>query len=178
LFPAQAHYVALGHVHHPQHIPHAAPTYYAGSLIQVDFGEEQEAKGFHLVTVEPARPAHVEFVPIPCQRPLKVIRCHEHSLQETLEAYRQYPGLLKVVVDLEMPKVGLANKIRKICPQALIIEPCYPHVHAVPQSLERAPADAITEFHRYWRKRMNTTPPSAVLHAFEQLYHELNHETH
>ena len=38
-FPAHAHYVALGHVHRTQQIGGAAPIWYSGSPIQVDFGE-------------------------------------------------------------------------------------------------------------------------------------------
>lgn len=71
--PEAAQYVALGHIHKPQHIPNAAPTYYSGSLIQIDFGEAGEEKGFNLVTVEPGRPAKVEFRTLTCQKPLKVL---------------------------------------------------------------------------------------------------------
>ena len=39
-FPANANYVALGHLHRTQRMAAPAPTWYAGSPIQVDFGEE------------------------------------------------------------------------------------------------------------------------------------------
>ena len=37
-FPSTAHYVALGHLHRPQKVPAAAPVYYSGSPLQLDFG--------------------------------------------------------------------------------------------------------------------------------------------
>ena len=37
--PAHAHYVALGHLHRTQQIGGAAPIWYSGSPIQVDFGD-------------------------------------------------------------------------------------------------------------------------------------------
>src|SRR5439155_22531570 len=38
--PGTANYVALGHVHRPQAVPSApSPTRFAGSLLQLDFGE-------------------------------------------------------------------------------------------------------------------------------------------
>lgn len=178
--PSEAQYIALGHIHKPQQISNAAPTYYSGSLIQVDFGEAGEEKGFNLVTVEPGRPAKVEVKTIPCQKPLKVIQCDETNLDEMLEANREHPGFLKVVIELNTPKIGLADRVRKICPQTLIIEPKYPEVtsNKRQQSQEANQFDALEEFHKYWRDRLGTTPEASVLKAFENLYQELNDATH
>lgn len=178
--PSEAQYIALGHIHKPQQISNAAPTYYSGSLIQVDFGEAGEEKGFNLVTVEPGRPAKVEVKTIPCQKPLKLINCDETNLDEMLEANREHPGFLKVVIELNTPKIGLADRVRKICPQALMIEPKYPEAtsNKRQQSQEVNQFDAVEEFHKYWRDRLGTTPESSVLKAFENLYQELNDATH
>ena len=48
-FPAGAAYVALGHLHRAQQIPGAAPIWYCGSPIQVDFGEERDVKQVLLI---------------------------------------------------------------------------------------------------------------------------------
>jgi exonuclease SbcD len=178
--PPEAQYIALGHIHKPQQVSNAAPTYYSGSLIQVDFGEAGEEKGFNLVTVEPGRPAKVEFKSIPCQKPLKIIHCDETNLDETLEANREHPGFLKVIVELNTPKIGLADTVRKVCPQALIIEPKYPEVQSQKrqQSQGTNQFDAVEEFRNYWRERVGATPESSVLKAFENLYQELSDATH
>lgn len=174
--PATAQYVALGHIHKPQHIPNAAPTYYSGSLIQVDFGEAEEEKGFNLVTVEPGRPAKVEFKSLPCQKPLKVLRCNETNLEETLEANREHPGFLKVIVELNTARVGLAEMVRKVCPQTLIVEPRYPEAKQEKrfEFQQGNQFDAVEEFRRYYLQRQGTTAPQSVLEAFEQLHQEMS----
>jgi exonuclease SbcD len=64
-------YVALGHIHQPQQVgPNA---WYSGSLMRQSFGEEQENKGFNLVSLEPGRPAHVAFIHNPHAREYSTI---------------------------------------------------------------------------------------------------------
>lgn len=172
--PETAQYVALGHIHKPQHIPNSAPTYYSGSLIQIDFGEAEEDKGFNLVTVEPGRPAKVEFKPLACSKPLKVLRCKESNLEDTLEANREHPGFLKVIVELNTPKLGLAESVRKVCPQTLIVEPRYPEAKAERSAPESNHFDAVEEFRRYYLQHRGTTVPQSVLEAFEQLHQEVS----
>jgi DNA repair protein SbcD/Mre11 len=45
-------YVALGHIHKHQAIGDNPPAVYPGSIERIDFGEEQEAKGFVIADVE------------------------------------------------------------------------------------------------------------------------------
>jgi DNA repair protein SbcD/Mre11 len=62
--PATAQYVALGHIHRPQRVAAAGPhTEYAGSPLQLDFGEVNDEKSFVVIEVSPGRPPRVERVP-------------------------------------------------------------------------------------------------------------------
>jgi len=175
--PAAANYIALGHIHIHQRISAATPAFYSGSLIQIDFGEAEQEKGFCLVTVEPGQPATVEFKPLICQRPLKVVRCSLENLDNTLEEHRYHPGFLKVVVELESPVLGLADRVREICPQALQIEAVYPE--ALFQKRHREfnadphRFDPVSEFSNYYQDRLGFTPNPAVLQEFENLYNTL-----
>jgi DNA repair protein SbcD/Mre11 len=173
--PAEAQYIALGHIHKPQQIPVAAPTYYSGSLIQVDFGETGEDKGFYLIDVEPGSPAKPEFISIPCQKPLQIVECELSDYEEKLESLRDYSGYLKVIIKLQTPQMGLADKIRKICGgKVLQIEPSYPEVKPNQEkSVSREDFDPVEEFKRYFQDVLKTTPNSAVVAKFEQLYKEI-----
>ncbi|WP_216595570.1 exonuclease SbcCD subunit D C-terminal domain-containing protein [Myxosarcina sp. GI1] len=174
--PSVAQYVALGHIHKPQQIPNAAPTYYSGSLIQVDFGEAEEEKGFNLVTVEPNRPAKVEFKVIPCHKPLKVLYCNENNLDEILTAHRQHPGYLKVIVEMETQQMGLGDRVRRICPQTLIIQPKYTKtaVERQTESIDYQTFNPTEEFARYYQEQSAKNLEPAVKRAFNDLYQELS----
>lgn len=61
------HYVALGHVHKHQVLCRDPLTLYPGSPERVDFGEEDETKGYVLATVS-CQGSRYEFVPLPARR--------------------------------------------------------------------------------------------------------------
>lgn len=64
-------YVGLGHIHKHQVVTDRPLTLYAGSIERIDFGEEDEDKGFVLVDVEKGS-ATYEFVKVNARRFLTV----------------------------------------------------------------------------------------------------------
>jgi exonuclease SbcD len=67
-------YVALGHIHKHQILNpgESPPVVYSGSLERIDFGEEEEEKGFCWVEVERGR-VRWDFVPVRA-RPFRTVR--------------------------------------------------------------------------------------------------------
>ncbi|TYQ26756.1 exonuclease SbcCD subunit D [Pseudanabaena sp. UWO310] len=173
--PSESQYVGLGHIHRPQQIPNAAPTYYAGSVIQVDFGEVGEEKGFNVIEVETGRPAKVQFQPLTCQKPLKKVECHIDLLDEQLEIHRDYGGYLKFAIAVDTPPIGLADRVRKACPQAVMVEPklIVNELAKLPDPQDYDRFDPIAEFQNFYRDREKNLSPD-VIEAFKSLYMEFS----
>lgn len=73
-FPADAHYVALGHLHRRQNLPAPAPVHYSGAPLQVDFGEEEYAPVVCLVEAAAGTPASVTDIPLTAGRRLRTVQ--------------------------------------------------------------------------------------------------------
>ena len=76
-------YIALGHIHRHQVLSESPPVVYAGSLSRLDFGDENDEKGFYLVDIGPdkaagQRPVSFEFHPVKGRRFLTI----EAALEE------------------------------------------------------------------------------------------------
>jgi DNA repair protein SbcD/Mre11 len=118
-FPVAANYVALGHLHRTQHIPAAAPVWYSGSPIQVDFGEEADVKRVLLVDAPTRGATKVKPIALTRGWALRTIR----GTFAELEAMAGTTGdaWLKLRVR-EQPRPGLAEDLRDLFPQAVSVE--------------------------------------------------------
>jgi exonuclease SbcD len=70
-------YIALGHIHRRQVMHLNPPVVYAGSLERLDFGEEEDDKGFYMVEIEPdketgKRRVAFDFHPVTARRFLTI----------------------------------------------------------------------------------------------------------
>ncbi len=84
-------YVALGHIHKHQVLSTQPPSVYAGSPERIDFGEENEPKGYVSVKIDPNegldRTTMWEFVELPA-RPFKTVRIAAFG-DDPMEAIRR-----------------------------------------------------------------------------------------
>ena len=109
-FPPDLHYVALGHLHRPQAV--GQPTVrYAGSPLQLDFGEAGEAKSVALVEVTATTPARVTEVPLTAGRALRVVAGTLAELATV--AGTTGDAHIRVVVH-ERARPGLADEVRAL----------------------------------------------------------------
>ncbi|MDT7663204.1 MAG: repair protein SbcD/Mre11, partial [Pseudonocardiales bacterium] len=70
IFPPEAHYVALGHLHRRQALPAPCPVHYCGAPLAVDFGEQDNTSVLCLVEASPGLPAKVTDIPLTAGRRL------------------------------------------------------------------------------------------------------------
>lgn len=150
-FPANAHYVALGHVHRPQAVRASpSPARYAGSILQLDFGETEQKKSVVLVEAAPGKPARIREIPLAAGRRLV-------DVAGTLEELRAMAASLgdawlRVVVRTEAPVPGIADEVRALLPNAVDVRPEHPRgedEESEPAGLVRLhPRDQYAAYHR------------------------------
>jgi DNA repair protein SbcD/Mre11 len=167
--PTNAHYVALGHIHRPQAVSAApSPTQYAGSPMQLDFGEEGEEKSFVVIDAEPGRPANVQRVPYKGTKPLCTVRATLQEL-EARTAELRHAGWLRIKVPTETPDPELNTTVRRLLPNAVTVAVELPEMP--PEQTFRPPAGAPPQelFCAYFRNRHAREPDEALIVAFEEL---------
>jgi exonuclease SbcD len=171
--PASAHSVALGHIHKPQRVEAApSPAFYAGSALQLDFGEAGEEKSCVLVDARPRQPVRWDRVPYQGGTPLARVTATLPELERGAERLRA-AGHLAVTVPLAEPDPDLAGKVRRLLPNALKVDVELPERPADADPL-RPPSDAdpATLFEAYCRRERGAPPDAGLLQAFRRLHAE------
>jgi exonuclease SbcD len=174
--PGTASYVALGHVHRPQAVRGApSPTRYAGSLLQLDFGERDQRKSVAVVEAGPGRPARVVEVPLSAGRPLLDV---EGTLEEVLDKGGRHPeAYLRVFVRTDGPVPGLAERVRDALPGAVDVQLRYERTEPVPAGPSLSSLEPREQFVAHYRREhgVEEVPPE-ILAAFDEAYEEVLRE--
>jgi len=115
-FPANAHYVGLGHLHKMQHMPGPCPVWYCGSPLQLDFSDTQANKNALIVDATSGKPATIEPVELTRGRKLRTIA----GTMADLAALQGQTGddYLRVIVR-EPARVRLSDEVRDMFPDAV-----------------------------------------------------------
>ncbi len=169
--PSTASYIALGHIHRPQKIEGPVPAWYAGSLLQMDFGEAGEEKTFVVVTASaasPGEPATVEHVPYEGGQPLVDLRVSLSELEETADEHRK--GWLRVTVPLTRKDPDLNRRVRELLPNALVVRAELPEAEEQPDRRLEAGLSPVEHYDAYHRSVHQEEADPAVLKAFQDLY--------
>ncbi|MEV6849729.1 exonuclease SbcCD subunit D [Actinoplanes sp. NPDC051411] len=114
VFPRNAHYVALGHLHRTQQVIAPCPTRYSGSPLAIDFGEEENVCSVAIVDVSVDKAARVRDVPVTAALSLRTVR----GTLEQLATVNLPDAWLRVLVR-ETPRVGLREDVQELLPNAL-----------------------------------------------------------
>ena len=116
IFPAEAHYVALGHLHRRQALPAPCPVHYCGAPLAVDFGEQDNTSVVCLVEAAPGLPAKVTDIPITAGRRLRTLRGSVAELAALADQVGE--DYLRVWVR-EPSRAGLRDEVLDLLPNAL-----------------------------------------------------------
>jgi exonuclease SbcD len=172
--PSHAQYIALGHIHRMQRMAASAPAWYAGSLLQLDFGEAQQEKFVNLVDMHPRQPAEINPVAVTGGRGLRVISLALDELPQ--HAGRYGDDFLHVRVKLDRPETNVSERVREVLPNTLRV---------TPEPTDGAPAKATSPSRglaphellaRYYGEQNRGDIGEPLLKAFNELYEdELKH---
>lgn len=171
--PTTATYVALGHIHRQQKVSDAPAAWYSGSLVQLDFGEGEDAeRGVLVVELEPDRPPVVHPIDPGWGKPLRTFRLEPDQLDRRLDEVENWPGYAKLII------AGPANSALR---ERLYQE--NPHLLEVrfeaeaPDPLAEAAAEVESlswpeAYERYLREVRGLEEAGELLAAFRELYEE------
>jgi len=113
-------YAAFGHIHKPQALPGLAVGAYAGSPMQLDFGEEGETKRVVLVDAEPGRSARIESITLTSGRQLRSYGGTIAGLERLAPTWGN--ALTKVLIKSDTATPDLAGLIRRMLPAAMLLK--------------------------------------------------------
>ena len=170
--PSTVQYIALGHLHRPQEVLAPAKTRYPGSLIELDFGEEEQEKSVVVLDAQPQRPPDIELVPVTAGRRLRTVEGTMDDLQRLAEERSE--DYLRVRVKAEAPTPGLADRVKELLPNALDVTVDHPRdAGAQPERGKGrgklAPAEL---FAAYYEHRNQTPPPKELRQLFDAIHEE------
>ena len=174
IFPSQVHYVALGHMHQPQEVSGTrAQARYAGSILQMDFGERGQDKSVCLIEAHPGKPAEISPIALTAGKALlrrtgtaeeilsqaeeftnawvEVVLKPEGQMSELIEQIRALPG----VVSLRFEETSASDSVSE----------------AVHNPKERPAAELFTD---YYKSKRGAEPEPPLVALFERLYQEVS----
>lgn len=176
-------YAALGHIHKPQALPGGTAGRYAGSPIQLDFGEEGEDKVTVIVEAAPGRAARIEPRPIVSGRRLLRVAGSLGEIPSYAEAARG--KLVHVTVRSDEPVPDVTDQIGAMLPEAVILEVAEDIASRRLTILTEAESATVAEpsmqelFHQYLMQvgTRGSAAADRVLASFEALNEAIDSDT-
>jgi exonuclease SbcD len=167
-FPASAHYIGLGHLHRPQEVLAPSPCCYAGSPLQLDFGEQGQEKRVVMIEAHPGRPARLESIAL--GRRLRAVAGTIEELEKSASSFGQ--DYLYVTVKTMGRVPGIADRIREILPNALDVRTDYP-LTVTKLDEERKEMAPDVMFATFYESQHGAPATKELMLAFNTLHEEV-----
>jgi exonuclease SbcD len=172
--PSRVQYIALGHLHRPQEILAPAKARYPGSLIELDFGEQEQEKSVVVLDAQPQRPPCVELVDVTAGRRLRTVEGTLDDLRRLAD--ERSDDFLRVRVKAERPEPGLAERVKELLPNALDVAVDHPRDGERPpgeRSRGRGRLAPGQLFAAYYEHRHQTPPSPELQQLFDRIHEEV-----
>jgi DNA repair protein SbcD/Mre11 len=168
--PHQFNYVALGHIHKAQPAPGSEDyARYAGSIMQLDFGEADQDKSVVVADVSPAGKRVIREVPITSGRRLLKVTGRIDELRA--RAAELAGAILWVEVITDSPSPTLADEVHSFLPDALYVRVLNPtREEYKPRREGRSIQELYGEYHH---ERYGEPPAEDLRTAFDELLEEV-----
>jgi len=168
--PSEINYTALGHIHACQRAPSSSgEAWYAGSLMQLDFGEAQHDKFCLLVDVTHDRTRVEKQIPITAGRNLRKVSGTIAELRALADEVGD--DYLDVTVNTDGPAPGLADEVRELFAHALNVRADYERVEAEALNREGMALDEL--YAAFVREAHGVEPDAELMGAFNELRREV-----
>lgn len=174
LLPPAAQYIALGHVHRPQEVmnsPVSGGSFYAGSLLQLDFGEAEQKKSVRIVDLKPRLPADSRTISITTGTGLRNVRLRLEDLAAHAGNYGD--DYLRVYVELDGPVKSLFDQVRDVLPNAISVMPVRTDAQQAASTAPRQGLEPHELISRYYLESQGSDMPAALLSLFNKMYEEV-----
>ncbi|MCX5970060.1 MAG: exonuclease subunit SbcD [Coprothermobacterota bacterium] len=171
--PGKTLYNALGHVHRHQKIVQApARTYYAGSILRVDFSECGIEKGFYLAEINRRGDVEARFIPLQGAKPLFILEATADEYRECLSPYLTRDGYVKLRITTPGVPPQLGPQIRQEFPFVLAceftrLETARQHSVTLEELADTGLASVLARYREF-----NPDAPQEILMALADLYQE------
>lgn len=159
VFPNNADYIALGHVHKPQVVPGLHKARYSGSPIQYNQREANITKQVLFISVSAGKEAFVESVSLPAYKPVETWKCDsvEEAIAKCAEnAEKECWVYLEISTD-DFIREDDIKTMKSLKNDILSIMPIYPSIENEDEIIEPnkdIPFETMVE--NYYKKKIGT----------------------
>ncbi len=170
-FPESAQYVALGHIHRQQQVSETPVGWYSGSLIQLDFGDSEDAdRGALIVELSTGKAPLVTPVKERWGRPLRSFRMAVEDLDRRFREIEEFSGLKKIILSGQGSR-GLRERLFREIPDLLEVEFALPEAEVQSFTAKTVEDwDWITAYREYRLEATGEEPSEELLEAFTSVF--------